>query len=178
METYTRYRGKSPKKEKAMKVLFGGQPVKLKGTQLNVGDKVPHFTAVAKDLGTFDSKTLKGKVLYVSVPSLDTSVCDMEVRRFNKEAAALADTTVVTVSMDLPFAQARWCGAAGIDKVITVSDFRDHEFGEKFGVKLAGIGLLTRAVFAANEEGIITYVQYVEDVSKQPDYEKALAAVK
>lgn len=161
-----------------MKVVFKGEPTKLKGTQLKVGDKAPSFTAVANNLDTFESKKIKGKKLLVSVPSIDTSVCDMEVRRFNQEAASLKDTTVITISMDLPFAQARWCGAAGIDKLVTVSDYRDREFAEKYGVELAGYGLLARAIFVVDENNIITYVEYVADVSTQPDFAKALAAVR
>ncbi len=161
-----------------MKVIFKGEPVALKGTELKVGDKAPAFTAVANDLSTFDSSKIKGKKLIVVVPSVDTSVCDMEVRRFNQEAGNLKDTTVITVSMDLPFAQARWCGAAGIDKVITVSDFRDREVAAKYGVELTGYGLLARAIFAVAADGTLTHVEYVPNVSDHPDYEKALAAVK
>ncbi|AEC02772.1 thiol peroxidase [Parasphaerochaeta coccoides] len=161
-----------------MKVVFKGQPITLKGTHLKVGDKAPSFTAVANNLDTFESRSVTGKKLFVSVPSIDTSVCDMEVRRFNQEAASLKDTTVITISMDLPFAQARWCGAAGIDKVMTVSDYRDREFAEKYGVELSGYGLLARAIFAVDENDIVTYVEYVADVSTHPDYEKALAAVR
>ena len=116
-----------------MKVTFGGTPVELKGTEIKVGDKAPDFIAVNNDLTPFRLSEIEGKKLIIAVPSLDTSVCDAEVRRFNKEATSFKNTSVITVSMDLPFAQSRWCGAAGIDKVVTVSDFKDRDFAHKFG---------------------------------------------
>jgi len=114
----------------------------------------------------------------VSVPSLDTSVCDVEVRRFNKEAADLADDVlVVTVSMDLPFAQKRWCGAAGVDRVMTLSDYREASFGKAHGVLIAELRLLARAVFVVDREGVLRYQQLVRELTEEPNYDEVLEAV-
>lgn len=160
-----------------MKVTFAGKPVELQGEEVRVGQKGANFTAVNTDLSQFNLSSIQGRKLIVAVPSLDTSVCDAEVRRFNKEAAALDNTTVITISMDLPFAQARWCGAAGIDKVITVSDHKDRDFAFKYGVYLPNVGLLARAIFVLDEQNTVTYVEYVSEVTSHPNYESALAAL-
>ena len=117
-----------------MKVTFQGNPLTLEGTQVKVGDTAPDFTVVDNDLNPFKLSDTKGKRVFLTVPSLDTPVCDTEVRRFNQEAAKLGDVTIYTISMDLPFAQGRWCGGAEIDKVKTVSDYKDREFGKNYGV--------------------------------------------
>lgn len=161
-----------------MKVTFAGKPVELQGEEVRVGQKGANFTAVNTDLSQFNLSSIQGRKLIVAVPSLDTSVCDAEVRRFNKEAAALDNTTVITISMDLPFAQARWCGAAGIDKVITVSDHKDRDFAFKYGAYLPNVGLLARAIFVLDEHNTVTYVEYVSEVTSHPNYESALAALK
>ena len=114
-----------------MKVTFQGNPLTLEGTQVKVGDTAPDFTVVDNDLNPFKLSDTKGKRVFLTVPSLHTPVCDTEVRRFNQEAAKLGDVTIYTISMDLPFAQGRWCGGAEIDKVKTVSDYKDREFGKK-----------------------------------------------
>lgn len=158
---------------------MGGNPVTLIGDELKVGDPAPAFTAVANDLGTFDSESLKGKVVVLSaVASLDTSVCDTETRRFNVEAAGLGESVrVVTVSMDLPFAQKRWCAAAGVDRVLTVSDHRDAEFGTRYGVLLKENRLLARAVLVVDRDGVVRYIQLVKDVGTEPDYNAVIEAV-
>ena len=161
-----------------MKVTFGGTPVELVGTEIHVGDTIADFTAVKNDLSPFKLSEIKGKKLIVAVPSLDTSVCDAEVRRFNSEAAGLPDMTVITISMDLPFAQARWCGAAGIDKVITISDYKDRDFAHTFGAYLPNVGLIARSIFILDEHNTVQYVQYVPEVTDHPDYEAALAAAR
>ena len=161
-----------------MKVKFAGTPVELVGKELKVGDVVENFTAVKNDLSAFHLNDIKGRKLIVAVPSLDTSVCDLEVRRFNTEAAKLTDVTVITISMDLPFAQKRWCGAAGVDKVIVVSDHKDREFAHKSGTYLPNVGLLARSVFLLDGNNKVQYVEYVPEVTSHPDYEKALKAVK
>lgn len=161
-----------------MKVTFAGTLVELAGQEIHVGDIAPDFTAVKNDLSPFTSSEVSGIKLLISVPSLDTSVCDAEVRRFNKEATKLPNVTVITISMDLPFAQERWCGANGIDRVITVSDYKDHDFATKYGVYLPTVGLLTRAIFLVDENNIVRYVEYVPEVTNHPDYEAALAAVR
>ena len=161
-----------------MKVNFAGNPVELQGTEIKVGMKAPDFTAVKNDLSAFKLGDVKGRKLIVAVPSLDTSVCDLEVRRFNAEATGFANTTVITISMDLPFAQKRWCGAAGVDKLVTVSDYKDRDFATKYGVLLPNVGLLARAVFLLDADNTVRYVEYVPEVTSHPDYAAALAALK
>lgn len=159
-------------------VTMRGNPVTLVGDEVKVGQKAPDFTAVATDLSQVTLSDTSGVRLFVSVPSLDTGVCDAEVRRFNQEAANLGDVKVYTISMDLPFAQKRWCGAAGIENVVTLSDHRDASFGTNWGVLIKELRLLARAVFVVDSSNTVTYVEYVPEVTNHPDYEKALAAVK
>ena len=161
-----------------MKVTFGGTPVQLAGTEIHVGDTIADFSAVKNDLSPFKLSEIKGRKLIVAVPSLDTSVCDAEVRRFNTEATKLKDVTVITVSMDLPFAQARWCGAAGVENVITVSDYKDRDFAHTFGAYLPNVGLIARPIFLLDENNTVKYVQYVPEVTDHPNYEAALTAVR
>ncbi len=127
--------------------------------------------------------TMKGNPLTAStvssVPSLDTPACDMETRRFNDEAGRLGDDVeMLTISMDLPFAQKRWCGAAGVDKVKTLSDHRDAAFGQAYGVLIKGLRLLARAVFVVDKEGTIRYIELVKEIASEPDYDSVLTAVK
>lgn len=162
-----------------MKVTFQGQPITLKGKQVKVGDVAPDFTVVDNDLKPLKLKDTKGKRVFLTVPSLDTPVCDTEVRRFNQEAVKLEENvTIYTVSMDLPFAQGRWCGGAGIDKVKTVSDYKDREFGNNYGVYIDELGLLSRAVFVIDENNKVVYVEYLQEITDEPNYEKALEALK
>lgn len=161
-----------------MKITFQGNPITLKGIQLRVGDKAPDFTLMDNELQPVTLQDTKGKRIFVAVPSIDTGVCDMEVRKFNEEASKLDNVTIYTISMDLPFAQARWCGAAGIKNVITLSDYKNREFGDKYGVYINELGLLTRAVFVLDEDNTITYVEYCSEVTNEPDYAAALQAVK
>jgi len=160
-------------------VTVGGKPLTLVGDEIKVGDKAPAFTVVGNDMSQVDSSEYDGRVRIISVVhSLDTGVCDTETRRFNEEAANLGDDAVVlTISMDLPFAQARWCAAAGIDRVVTLSDFRGG-FGTAYGVLIKEIGLLTRAVFVVDREGVVRYVEIVPVLSDEPDYDAALDAAK
>lgn len=161
-------------------ITFKNNPVTLLGNEVKVGDQAPDFTVLANDLSPVTLKDSEGKVrLFITVPSLDTGVCDAETRRFNEEAANLGDNVIVyTVSVDLPFAQKRWCGAAGIDRVVTVSDHRDLSFGKAYGVAIEELRLLARAVFVVDEEGIVRYVEYVSETTNHPNYEAAIAAVK
>ena len=161
-------------------VTIGGKPATLLGNEVRVGDSAPDFTAVGNDMNPVKLSDFRGKVVIISsVHSLDTAVCNIETRRFNAEAAKLGpDVVVLTVSMDLPFAQKRWCGAAGIDKVITVSDHRDASFGTGYGVLLKDLRLLTRAVFVVDRQGVIRYIQLVKEVGTEPDYAPLLQAVK
>jgi len=161
-------------------ITMRGNPLTLLGKGLNIGDKAPDFEVLNNDLQPVKLSAYKGKICIISsVPSLDTPICDIQTRRFNKEAAALsADTIILTLSVDLPFAQKRWCGAAGVDKVITLSDHRDTSFGQAFGVLIKELRLLARAVFVVDKEGIIRHAQIVGEIAQEPDYDAAMKAVK
>ena len=161
-------------------ITFQGNPLTLLGSEVKVGDDAPDVELLDNELNPVKLSSLKGKVaVLVAVPSLDTPVCDVETRRFNEEAASLGDdVAVVAVSMDLPFAQARWCGAAGIENVQTLSDHRDAAFGTAYGVLIKELRLLARAVFVVDRDGDVRYVQLVNEVTDEPDYEAALAAVR
>ena len=161
-------------------ITMHGNPLTLLGKELKVGDKAPDVTLFDNDLNPVKISSYAGKVCVLStVPSLDTPVCDMETRRFNQEAADLGDGVVIlTVSMDLPFAQKRWCGAAGVDKVVTLSDYQEGAFGEAYGVLIKELRLLARTIFVADQNGVIQYVQYVQELSEEPDYGAVVDAVK
>jgi len=166
--------------ERSGAVTMKGNPLTLLGGELKAGDKASDFEVLNNDLSTFNFSSYRGKICIISsVPSLDTPVCDMETRRFNEEAGGLGpDVAILTISMDLPFAQARWCGAAGVDKVITLSDHRDASFGTAYGMLIKELRLLGRAVFVVDREGTIQYVQIVKELTEEPDYQAALDAVK
>ena len=159
-------------------ITFKGGPLTLVGNETTSGQSAPDFTAVANDLSPYQLSDDKGKVVIISaVPSLDTSVCDTQTRKFNEAAATLGDNVViVTVSMDLPFAQARWCGAAGVDRVKTVSDYKGADFGNKYGLLIKELHLLARAVLVVDQQGTIQYYQLVPEVTQEPDYKAALEA--
>jgi thiol peroxidase len=161
-------------------VTFMGNPLTLVGTSLKVGQKAPDFNVLGNDLNPVSLSSYKGKVCILSsVPSLDTPVCDLETRRFNQEAATLGpDVAVLTLSMDLPFAQKRWCGAAGVDKVTTLSDHRDASFGSAYGTLIKELRLLARCVFVVDRDGVIRYIQLVKEIAQEPDYAAVLDAVK
>ena len=161
-----------------MKITFNGDPITLVEEQVKVGDTAPDFLVVDNTLKDLTLSDTKGKRIFVTVPSLDTSVCDMEVRKCNQEVSKLEDVTVYVVSMDLPFAQVRWCGNAGVDRVKTVSDYKQKSFGKNYGALIEEFCFLTRAIFVVDENNKITYVEYCKDVVNEPDYESALNAVK
>jgi thiol peroxidase len=155
-----------------------GNPLTLIGPGLKPGDPAPDFT-VRKGLEDVKGSSYNGKVrIIAAVPSLDTPVCDQETRRFNEEAAGLGDVTILTVSMDLPFAQGRFCSAAGIDKVETLSDYKDASFGEAYGVLIKEHRLDHRAVFVIGKDDKIAYVEYVPEMTEHPNYDAAIAAAK
>jgi len=162
------------------KITFKGNPMTLVGPELKVGDAAPDFTVVDNGLAPVNLASYAGKVKIISaVPSLDTPVCDTETRRFNQEAAKLPGAVaVLTVSLDLPFAQKRWCGAAGIDKVVTLSDYRDRSFGLAYGVLIDELKLLSRSIFVLDQNNTIRYIQHVPEVTQEPDYDAVLAAVR
>ncbi|WP_027720341.1 thiol peroxidase [Maridesulfovibrio zosterae] len=161
-------------------ITFQGNPLTLIGDEIKVGDKAPKFSATDNGLAPKSLDDYAGKVLILSaVPSLDTPVCDMETRRFNTEAASLGDDVkILTLSMDLPFAQARWCGAAGVEAVQTLSDYMNASFGEAYGVLIKELRLLSRAVFVVDKGGVVQYVQYLKEITEEPDYDAALEAAK
>ncbi|MBW1728604.1 MAG: thiol peroxidase [Deltaproteobacteria bacterium] len=160
-------------------ITMKGNPLTLLGKELKVGDSAPDFEVLDNNLSPVTLSSFSGKVCVISsVPSLDTPVCDMETRRFNQEAGNLnADVQILTISMDLPFAQKRWCGAAGVDNVVTLSDHRNASFGTAYGVLIKELRLLARCVFVVDREGIIRYIQMVKEITEEPDYEAIMDAV-
>jgi thioredoxin-dependent peroxiredoxin len=161
-------------------VTIHGNPLTLLGNPVSVGKPAPAFTALDNDLNPKILADYADKVLIISaVPSLDTPVCDVETRRFNGEASKLGENVhVLTLSMDLPFAQKRWCAAAGIDRLTTLSDHRDASFGMAYGVLIKELRLLARAVFVVDGAGIVKYMELVSEVTNEPNYDGALAAAK
>ncbi|MBV1821463.1 thiol peroxidase [Clostridium cochlearium] len=161
-----------------MNITFKGNPVTLVGTQLKVGDKAPDFTVVDNNMEDFSLKNTKGVRIISAVPSLDTPVCDLETKTFNKEASNIPNVSIYTISMDLPFAQIRWCGDNGIDNLTTLSDFKDRLFGKNYGTYVKELGLLARAVFVIDSNDNIVYAEYVEEIGNQPNFEKVLEAAR
>ncbi|WP_042273718.1 thiol peroxidase [[Clostridium] dakarense] len=161
-----------------MQVKFQGAPLTLEGNIVKVGDKAPDFIAVDNDLKDFKFSDTKGKIVILSVPSLDTPVCDMEIRKFNEEASKLDGVKVYAISMDLPFAQSRWCAGANIKNVQSISDYKDRDFGKSYGVYVKELGLLARAVFIVDENNNVTYADYLEEMTSEPDYDKVLSMLK
>lgn len=160
-------------------ITLNGNKFSLSGAELNAGLKAPDFTLAANDLSDVSLKDFKGRVVVLSaVPSLDTPTCSIETARFNKEAGKLGDKVkILTVSKDLPFAQARWCAAQGVKNLQTLSDYKNTSFSQDYGLLIKGLYLLTRAVFVIDGEGVIRYVQFVKEVSNEPDYKAVLDAV-
>ncbi len=155
-------------------VTMKGNPLTLLGNEVKVGDVAPDATLVANDLSEVKLSSFKGKKVIISVvPSIDTPICDLQTKRFNQEASKLEDVVVLTISKDLPFAQKRWCGAAGATAVKTLSDYRGN-FGETYGVLIKGLALLARAIFVVNAEGKVIYTQLVKEVATEPNYDEIL----
>ncbi len=161
-------------------ITFKGNPFTLLGPEIKVGAAAPDFRVVDGTLAPVTLASYAGKVKIISaVPSLDTPVCDTETRRFNQEAAALPEQVVLlTISLDLPFAQKRWCGAAGIDRVQLLSDYQDRSFAEAYGVLIKELKLLTRAIYIIDADNVVRYVQIVPEVTSEPDYAAVIAAAK
>lgn len=161
-------------------VTFKNDPVTLGGKEVEVGEKAPNFTVLANDLSPVTLEDSAGKTRLISVvPSLDTGVCSAQTNKFNESAASLGDDVVIlTISVDLPFAQSRWCGANAADAIQTLSDHRDLSFGKAFGVVMEELRLLARSVFVVDKNGVVTYKEIVSEGTNHPDYEKALEAVK
>ena len=161
-------------------ITIKGSPLTLLGTPVKLGQQAPDFQALANDLSPVKLSDFLGKVCIISsVPSLDTPVCDTQTRRFNEEAQKLGkDVFVLTISMDLPFAQKRWCAAAGIENLKTLSDHRDAAFGNAFALLIKELRLLARAVFVLDKDGIIRYIELVPELTDEPNYDAALKAAK
>ena len=161
-------------------ITFLGGPLTLVGPEIAAGDKAPDFTVLDNGLGAKSLADFAGKTVVLSVtPSLDTPVCDAQLRKFNQAAAALGDdVAVLNVSMDLPFANKRFCSVAGIEKALTLSDHRDASFGQAYGVLIKELRLLARAIFVIGKDGVVKHAEIVPEVTHHPDYDKALAAAK
>jgi len=159
-------------------VKMKGNAITLIGNEVKVGDSAPDFTVLNDSLQPVKLSEFKGKTVVVtSVPSLDTPVCDMETRKFNHELGKMDDVVVLAISMDLPFAQKRWCAAAGVENVKVLSDYRDANFGETYGVLIKELRLLARTIFVINKEGKVQYVQYVEETTDEPNYDEVFSAL-
>lgn len=160
-------------------VTFKGNPMTLIGNEVKAGDKAPDFTVLANDLSPVTLSDTSGKVRLISVvPSIDTGVCDAQTRLFNEEAAKVDNVEVLTISADLPFAQKRWCAAAGLENVKTLSDHRDFSFAESYGVGMKELRLLARSVFVIDSTDTVTYVEYVGEGTDHPNYDAAIEAAK
>jgi thiol peroxidase len=165
-------------KELTDAVTFQGDPLTLVGDLPRVGQPAPNATLLDNDLNEVKLSDFEGKTVILSVaPSLDTPVCDAQTRRFNQAAAELGDVVILGISMDLPFAQKRWCAAAGVQAVRTLSDHRDCEFGLSYGLLIKELRLLGRAVLVLDEQGTVRYVQLVPEITNEPDYDAVLEAV-
>jgi thiol peroxidase len=166
--------------ERSGLVTLRGNPVTLVGNEIKVGDKAPDFEVVGNDLKPVSFTSYLGKVCIISsVPSLDTPICEASTKRFNEEAAGLgADVAILTVSMDLPFAQRRWCLANAVKEVETLSDHKDASFGKSYGLLMKEVRLLARAVLVVDRTGMVKYFELVKEIGDEPDYEAALEAAK
>jgi len=156
-----------------------GNPLTLVGPELQVGDHAPDFSVVDGTLSAVNLEKTGSNVRIISVvPSLDTPVCDLQTKRFNEEAGKMPGVDIVTVSMDLPFAQKRWCGAFGVDRIKMLSDHRSGSFGEAYGTLIKDLRIESRAIFVLDKDNIIRHVEYVKEVADHPNYDAALAAAK
>jgi len=165
-------------KESSIKVTFAGNPLTLLGNEIKVGDKAPDFTAVGAGLVPVKLSDFAGKTVIIAVyPSVDTSVCAAQNRRFNTEVNKLKDTVVLSISCDLPFAQSRFCAAEGLENIKTISDHKDLDFGEKYGFVLKELRLLARGTVVVDKSGIVRYVEHVPEVTNEPNYEASIALV-
>jgi len=161
-------------------ITFKGNPLTLVGNEVKIGQKAPDFVAIGNDLSPVKFSSYFGKISIISsVVSLDTPVCEIQTKKFNEEADRLGPNVVIlTISMDLPFAQKRWCGAAGVNRLQTLSDHRDVSFGMAYGVLIKELRLLARAVFIVDQKGILRYKEMVKEVTHEPDYDAALSELK
>ena len=162
-----------------VKVTFAGGAITIVGTEVKVGQVAPDFTATGNDLKPVKLSDFKGKNVAIAIyPSIDTGVCALQNKQFNKIATELKDTVVLSISLDLPFAQKRFCAAEGLNNIVTVSDYKDREFGLKYGFLIDELKLLTRGTIIVDKAGVVKYVEYVPEVTQEPDYSKALEVLK
>ncbi|MFK3938239.1 thiol peroxidase [Alkalihalobacillus sp. NPDC078783] len=160
-------------------ISFKENPMTILGTEVQVGQKAPDFSVLANDLSEYRLADAKESIKLISViPSIDTGVCDAQTRRFNEEAGSVENVEVLTISVDLPFAQKRWCAASGLEHVQTLSDHKDLAFGKAYGLVMEELRLLARAVFVIDTAGTLVHVEYVSEATNHPDYEKAIAAAR
>ncbi|MCT4563234.1 MAG: thiol peroxidase [Maledivibacter sp.] len=162
-------------------IKFAGNPITLRGNEVKAGDKAENFKAVKQDMSSFDFyNDTKDKIKIISVaPSIDTSVCSLQTMTFNEEASKLeSDVEIITITVDLPFAQKRFCGAKGINNIQVVSDHKDLDFGEKYGFVMDELRLLARGIVVVDRDNTVKYVEYVEEVTNEPNYDKALEETK
>jgi len=156
-----------------------GNPLTLSGPELQVGQPAPEFSAVDTGLQPVTLASSAGHVrIFSVVPSLDTPVCDMQTKRFNEEASKLPSVEILTISMDLPFAMKRWCGAMGVDKVKMISDHRSGSFGESYGTLIKDLRIESRAIFVVDKENVVRHAEYVKEVADHPNYDAALSVAK
>jgi len=161
-----------------LNITFGGAPLTVNGNQLQVGDKAPEFSVVTKDLTPWNLSDSNNIKIISVIPSLDTGVCQLQTKRFNKEIEQMNGVDIITISMDLPFAQGRWCAAEGIEKLIIVSDYQNRDFASKYSLLIEELKLLSRAVFVLDKDNIIKYVEYLKEITDEPNYENAIKVVK
>ncbi|MGL4357736.1 thiol peroxidase [Cetobacterium sp.] len=160
-------------------ITFAGSPLTLVGKEVVVGDVAPNFTVTKTDLSPLSLADLKGKTIVISaMPSIDTPVCELQTIRFNKEAAALENVVILTVSMDLPFALSRFCGAKSIENAITTSDYKDRDFSNNYGLFIKELALVSRAVIIIDKDGKVAYTEYLKEITEEPNYDLALEALK
>ena len=161
-----------------LNIIWNGVPLTVWGEQLRVGERMLNFSAVTKNLDDWSLSDVRGIKIISVVPSLDTPVCQLQTRRFNREAVEFAGVSVITISLDLPFAQTRWCGAEGIDKVVVISDYKNREFAKQTSLLIHETKLLTRAVFVLDNCNNIKYLEYIKDLANEPNYDKIRAVIK
>ena len=162
-----------------MKITFDGTTMNLVGKQFQVGEQAPNFRATTINLSPFSLNDIKAKLKVISVvPSLDTPVCQIQTRKFNEHIAGLKDVVIITVSMDLPFAQQKFCSTEGIKEMTVISDYKEHDFANKYGLLIEELGLLTRAIIVLDKDNIVKYTEYIEEITGEPNYEKVLEFVK
>lgn len=166
-------------KERNSGITFAGDQVTILGEEIKVGDKAPNFVGIKPDMTEYSLADAGDKVKIISVvPSMDTPVCELQTINFNEMASKLDNVQIITVSVDLPFAQQRFCGAKGIDDIVTISDHRDLDFGLKYGFVIKGLRLLARGIIVLDKDNTVRYVEYVPEVTTHPDYEMAVEEAK